>query len=154
MIELTTLSACKPHDEVFSLFRQDASIPDEHRDAVLRMHLKSAMIAIQEVANRSLLKSVLRLTVSEREDNAPVRLYQSPETILSVTDGHGNAIGYTMQGLWLTPDRYTPTVIVSYETAVDEGALDALASAVSRYAVALYDHEDISVLNAIKASCV
>ena len=50
--------------------------------------------------------------------------------------------------------RYTPTVIVSYETAVDEGALDTLASAVSRYAVALYDHEDISVLNSIKASCV
>ena len=154
MIELTTLSVCKPHDEVFSLFRQDASIPDEHRDAVLRMHLKSAMIAIQEVANRSLLKSVLRLTVSEREDNDPVRLYQSPATIVSVTDGSGAPLGYTRQGPWLTPDRYTSTVIVTYETAVEEGALDALASAVSRYAVALYDHEDISVLNAIKASCV
>ena len=154
MIELTTLSACKPHDEVFSLFRQDASIPDEHRDAVLRMHLKSAMIAIQEVADRSLLKSVLRLTVSEREDNDPVRLYQSPETIVSVTDGSGAPLGYTRQGPWLTPDRYTSTVIVTYETAVEEGTLDALASAVSRYAVALYDHEDVSVLNSIKASCV
>ena len=154
MIELTTLSVCKPHDEVFSLFRQDASIPDEHRDAVLRMHLKSAMITIQEVADRTLLKSVLRLTVSEREDNDPVRLYQSPETIVSVTDGSGAPLGYTRQGPWLTPDRYTSTVIVTYETAVEEGALDALASAVSRYAVALYDHEDISVLNAIKASCV
>ena len=154
MIELTTLSACTPHDGVFSLFRQDASIPDEHRDAVLRMHLKSAMIAIQEVANRSLLKSVLRLTVSEREDNDPVRLYQSPATIVSVTDGNDAALGYTMQGPWLTPDCYTSTVIVTYETAVEEGALDALASAVSRYAVALYDHEDVSVLNSIKASCV
>ena len=46
------------------------------------------MMAIQEVANRSLLKSVLRLTVSEREDNDPVRLYQSPATIVSVIDGN------------------------------------------------------------------
>ena len=83
-----------------------------------------------------------------------MRLYQSPATIVSVIDGNDVALGYTMQGPWLTPDRYTSTVIVTYETAVEEGALDALASAVSRYAVALYDHEDITVLNAIKASCV
>lgn len=154
MIELTTLSIGEPSRETFALFKQDASIPDEHRDAVLRMHLKSAMAAIQAVTNKTLLPSRLQVTVSDREDNDAVMLYQSVKAIVSVTDGQGEPLSYSRDGRCIKPDNYTPTVIVTYDTDVDGCGLGALQSVVSRYAVALYDHESVATLNAIKASAL
>lgn len=154
MIELQTLDIAETPKEVFTLFKQDAAIPDEFRDAVLRMYLKASLKAIQEAADKSMLPCTLKVIASEREGNVPVRLYQTPDEILSVTDGQGNAIPFTRDGRFIKLEAFTPCVQVTYKTKPAIADIVTLEAVVSQYAVAMYEHETPEVLNQIKAAAV
>ena len=152
MIRLNTIEAEEPKREHLSMFKQYASVPDNSRDALLTVLLRSAMKAVQEAADKSLLPCTLELVVSEREDNDFVKLYQTPDEILSVTDGAGKAIDYKRDSNFIRCFMFTPTVIVRYKTKPMRDA-EALLPVVFQYATALYDGESTDTLNKILAQC-
>lgn len=153
MIRLNTIETAEPKREHLSMFKQYASVPDNSRDALLTVLLRSAMKAVQEAADKSLLPCTLELVVSEREDNDFVKLYQTPDEILSVTDGAGNALDFKRDSNFIRCFMFTPTVIVRYKTQPVLRDAEALLSVVFQYATALYDGESTDTLNKILAQC-
>ena len=149
MITLDAIHTADPLEERLSLFKSFASIADGSQDLMLTSLLKSAMVAVGDWHDVSLLAQTLRLSVTGREKNDPVYLYRNAGEITSVVDGHGLAIGYQRKGSVLLLDRYTEDVVIEYGTEVYGGNLDRLMPKVCRYATAMYDGEDSEVLNRI-----
>jgi len=153
MIRLTIDRCAEPQVSQLAMLKQYASVPDSSRDALLKLLLTRAMKTVQEAADKSLLPSTLTLTVTEREDNAAIRLYQTPDTIESVKDGKGEAIDYVRKGNSLLPRSFTETVVVTYTTRPDPAQADSLFAVVLQYATALYDGASSEELAQILSQC-
>ena len=153
MIRLTIDKCAEPQVSQLAMLKQYASVPDSSRDALLKLLLTRAMKTVQEAADKSLLPSSLTLTVTEREENVAVKLYQTPDTIESVEDGKGNALKHTVSGNVLILDDYTETVVVKYTTRPDPAQADSLFAVVLQYATALYDGASSDELAQILSQC-
>lgn len=132
-------------------YKQYASVPDDGRDALLMSLLKSAILRVQEHADRAIVATDLRLT-ADCGASGIVRLYEGGGSIVSVTDERGEAVpfdplpGNRVQ-LYV---RNVPVKIV-YRTEPLDGDVDDLKPSVFRYATALYDGEEQKVLDSILA---
>ncbi len=155
MIRLNIDQCAEPQKSQLEMLKQYASVPDSSRDALLKMLLVRAMKTVQDAAGKSLLPCTLTLTVSEREttDDNVIKLYHTPDTIESVTDGDGNAIEYTKNASALFLQSFAETVIVKYTTRPDPAQADSLFAVVLQYATALYDGEDTITLAKILSQC-
>lgn len=143
------ITTSDPTTQQIAAWREYASINDTAQAALHKACLKAAMKVVGDWHDVTLLSGSVRIDVTEREDNAPVVLYGTPDTITSVKDGAGNALGYTYADGAVTPDGYTAGVSVVYTTKVNTGTLDDLIVKAWRYATALYDGEDETSLSNI-----
>lgn len=131
-------------------FKQYASVPDDSRDALLVTLLQTALLRVQESADRALLTCTVRQTSVVPEASGVVPLYLGGGTIQSIT------------GAWRQPVPYDPlpgakvqtfvrgqAVEITYVTEPKETDRTELLASVFRYATALYDGEDAAALASI-----
>ena len=130
--------------------KQYASIPDGSRDALLTRLLRNAVLRVQEYADRALVPTKVRQTVSIPEAGGIVKLYMGGGTILSIVDGSGEFIPYDpLPGGQLQLFRRGGIAKIEYETAPVKADQDRMWSTVIRYATADYDGADTQELNRI-----
>lgn len=155
MIRLDIIKCAEPQKAQLDMLKQYASVPDSSRDALLKMLLTRAMKTVQDTAGKSLLPCTLQLTVSERErtDGNVVKLYHTPDNVISVKSGEGDDVGFRRRANLLLLDSYTDTVIVTYTTRPDPAQADSLFAVVLQYATALYDGASSDELAQILSQC-
>ena len=154
MIRLDIIKCAEPMKAQLDMLKQYASVPDSSRDALLKMLLTRAMKTVQDTAGKSLLPCTLKLTVTEREnDSVVVKLYHTPDEIVSVVNGNGDNIGFERRGNILTLDALAEEVAVTYTTRPDPAQADSLFAVVLQYATALYDGADTDTLAQILSQC-
>ena len=155
MIRLDIIECAEPQKAQLDMLKQYASVPDNSRDALLKLPLTRAMKTVQDTAGKSLLPCKLKLTVSERarEDGNVIKLYHTPDEIISVNSGEDDDIGFTRDGNLLLLSAYAETVIVTYKTRPDPAQADSLFAVVLQYATALYDGADTEQLAQILSQC-
>lgn len=150
MIQVSVKSVGDPSAAMLDGFRQYLSAPETGNEALLRAVLKSAMIAVQEWEDRSLLPETIAVVVAARPDpRAPITLYRTVSEIVSVTDAEGKPLDYTLAGKLLQVSGPCRNAEVIYSTAVEEADVDSLLLKVYRVAAARYDGEDAQTINRI-----
>ncbi len=150
MIQVSVKSVGDPSGPMLDGFRQYLSAPETGNEGLLKAVLKSAMIAVQEWEDRSLLPETIALVVAARPDpRAPITLYRSVSEIVSVTDAEGRALDYTSSGKLLQVTGRCSDAEVIYKTEVRKGDVEALLLKVYRVAAARYDGEDAQTINRI-----
>lgn len=128
--------------------KQYASVPDSSRDALLSTLLKSATLQVQEMADMTVLDCRVKCTYSDVRKGEPLRLYLNVGQILGCVDASGDSVNYRLDGRELTVDKDTDLLSVEYESH-PTGDVSTLKMIIYRYATALYDGEDTSVLQSI-----
>ncbi len=155
MIRLDIIECAEPQKAQLDMLKQYASVPDNSRDALLKLLLTRAMKTVQDAAGKTMLPCTLKLTVSERErvDGNVVKLYHTPEEIISCVSGEDDEIGFERSGNVLQLFAFAETVVVTYKTRPDPTQADSLFAVVLQYATALYDGADSSTLAQILSQC-
>ena len=132
-------------------FKQYASVPDDGRDALLLSLLKSAILRVQEYADRALLVCRVRQTGTPDAETGLFRLYLGGGEEVSVTlDYDGSTVPCvrnTANSLLIFTSGMPVTV--EFTTVKDDGWREQAKSTVFRYATALYDGEPVESLNSI-----
>lgn len=132
-------------------FKQYASVPDDGRDAMLLHLLKSAILRVQEYADRAILRCRVRQTGESDPETGLFRLYLGGGEDLSVTyDYGGEEASYTQKEANLL--RILPrgsAVAAEFTTVPLDSWREQARPTVLRYATALYDGEDPATLNSI-----
>ena len=132
-------------------FKQYASVPDDSRDALLASLLKTAVLAVQESADKALLTCEVRQTSLVPDGTGIVKLYLGGGTVTSVTTAGGEPVGWDpLPGGRVQSFTRGVGIVVDYTTAPLESDRDRLLPTVFRYATALYDGEDAAVLAQIR----
>jgi len=152
MIKLTTLQSSEPGFDAYEMFFEYASIPADATHSVLERILKRAMLTVQEAADVSLLDCTLRLTISSREDDSPIRLYQSVDTVLSVKDVKGNSLNFERAGKFIFV-KGMEDVVIEYTTKSLPVEYEKLLPVAFEYATELYDGGDSAKLAQILCQC-
>ena len=152
MTRLEVISITKPVcPDWLEAFKQYASVPDDGRDALLNRLLRSALLRVQEYADRAVVGTNLRLTIEVPQDGI-VTLYEGGGEILSVTDERGEFVRFDpLPGHRVQLFVRNVPVVIEYQTQPLEGDAEGLKPTVYRYATALYDGEEQAVLDAILA---
>lgn len=150
MITYETILAGDPTTEQLDEFKNYASVNSAATDALLKSMLKSAMLAVGEWDDVSLLACTCRVSAIGREcAYEPVRLFGTPDEVTGMVDGRGEDIPGTLVGRDVIPGSPAVDLVVTYTTRVEGASLSRLLPKVYRYAVALYDGESPQVLNRI-----
>ena len=150
MITYETIVAGEPTTEQLEEFKNYASVNSAATDALLMSMLKSAMLAVGEWEDVSLLACTCRVSALGREcAYEPVRLFGTPDEVLGMVDGRGEDVTGTLVGRDVILGGPAANLVVTYTTKVSEGDLSRFLPKVYRYAVALYDGEEAPVLNRI-----
>ena len=136
-------------------FRQYASVPDHSRDALLRALLKTAVLKVQEFADRALVRCTVRQTARVPE-NGVFELYLGGGEVdtVDVPSSGWETSWRALDGRRL---RISPTGLdaeVVFRTEPRPADLVKLKPTVFRYGTALYDGEDTDVLNRILLECL
>lgn len=133
--------------------KQYASVPDDTRDAMLSSLLRTAILRVQEYADRALVKTRLFQVSAVPEASGIVRLYQGGGEVESVVDARtGQELSYDpLPGGRLQLYRRDGSVAVTYVTSPLEGDIARNKVVAIRYATALYDGQELDVLNSILA---
>jgi hypothetical protein len=150
MIQVSVKSLADVTAEQLAAFKAYLASNGAETDAQLTAILRSAMIAVQEWEDRSLLDETIVLIHAHRADpRAPIRLYRSVDTITSVKDADGNALPYTRIGNLLTVGVPARNVEIEYKTKATAEIYASLESKVFRLAAAKYDGEMPNMINKI-----
>ena len=145
--KLETIHTQDPQAFTLDNWKAFASISESGHDGMLMGILRSAFVKVGDWHDVSLLEQTLRLTV-EDYDGKGVTLYRTPDTVISVKDGNGNALPYTRNGRKVEVHA-SGTVVIEYSTRAMCGEADDMRTKAFRYALAVYDGEDSTVLNNI-----
>lgn len=149
MVNLEIIERAEIPAEWLETFKQYASVAEGAQDMLLKSLLTRAVLRVQEYADRSIVACTIRL--HEDEAYYGVRLYQTVDTIKSVTDGKGG------EPYWYIEDKVLFTkadaVVVEYATEPHPAAVEELLPVVYQYATALYDMEDTATLAKILKQC-
>lgn len=132
-------------------FKQYASVPDDLRDDLLRRILRTAILRVQEYADRALIRCRVRQTGEADAKTGQIRLYLGGGEEISVTyDYGGEEAPYTQKtaNLLVVSPRGS-LVTVEFTTIPVESWLEQAQPTVFRYATAIYDGEALDVLNSI-----
>lgn len=149
MVNLEIIERAEIPAEWLETFKQYASVAEGAQDMLLKSLLTRAVLRVQEYADRSIVACTIRL--HEDEAYYGVWLYQTVDTIKSVTDGKGG------EPYWYIEDNVLFTkadaVVVEYTTKPLPAAVEELLPVVYQYATALYDMEDTATLAKILKQC-
>lgn len=148
MIRKNIISNGEPTKAQLIGFKAYANIDGTSHDEALSELLTSAMLAVQDYADTTLLVSTIE--VVDDEANGMVRLYEDVDEVLSVT-ADGEPADYTLSGNYI--HALGNVVTVKYRTRANAGSAARLMPVVYRYASALEAGDGQAVLNKILASC-
>lgn len=149
MVRLKVIEVAKPSESAVSMAMQYAGVSDEGQRAILESCLVRAFDVIQKCANKALLPGRWRVTATDYAGE--VRVYMGG-TVEYVSGREGERIPFRQYGdTVLLSGDYAEVV---FSTEVDEAEYDALLPVVLKYATALYDWEDTTVLNSILKECL
>lgn len=132
-------------------FKQYASVPDDLRDDLLRRILRTAILRVQEYADRALIRCRVRQVCRSDAETGQIRLYLGGGEEISVTyDYGGEEAPYTQKtaDLLVISPRGS-LVTVEFTTIPAKSWRDQAQPTVFRYATAIYDGEAVEVLNSI-----
>lgn len=136
--------------ELLEQFKQYASVPDDSRDALLVSLLRTALLRVQEGADRALLPCTVRQTSVAPIDSGKIRLYLGGGTVLSIRGDWREDIPFDpLPGPYVQTYVRGKVVEVTFQTDPTDTARTELLPSVFRYATALYDGEDAPVLGSI-----
>ena len=148
-LEITNIeeSFCR---SLLEQFKQYASVPDDSRDALLVSLLRTALLRVQESADRALLTCTVKQTSIVPESSGIVKLYLGGGTIVSVTGAWRQAVPHDpLPGAKVQTFVRGQAVEITFVTEPLEETRNELLPSVFRYATALYDGEDAAVLASI-----
>lgn len=132
--------------------KQYAAMPDDSRDAVLVSMLQSAILRLQEYADRALVECTVRQTVTMPENTAVFTLYLGGGDVESVKSTNAaNSIAYAVLAtnkIFIHSFAGSEVEIV-YKTKPAAGEFAKAKATILRYVTALYDGENTEVLNSI-----
>jgi len=111
MVNLRVTTFTPPTSQQVEGFKAYIGQSGTAADVFLAAILSQAMIHCGEWSDVSLLAGNYELIVSDRETNAPVRLYCTPSTITSVTDEKGNPLTVKIRVEWMTENDYDETTV-------------------------------------------
>lgn len=129
-------------------FKQYAGVSDDSRDALMGSLLKSAILKVQEYADRAVVATKLRLDAPESHGEL-IRLYMGGGDVESVKAEDGTDIDFTQTFDDTIDVSYKGALSVIYTTKPLESDVIALQTVIYRYATALFDGESTDVLNSI-----
>lgn len=150
MIDLSIIQTADVPAEWLSAFKAYAAVPDSSQDQLLESLLLRSIISVQEMADRSILDSKVKLF--DDDSYYGVRLYMSVKEIESVKDGEGAEVSYTRRGKSIFTKTEQAEVI--YTTEANAADVAALLPVVYQYATALYDGQDSRTLANILMQCL
>lgn len=136
-------------------FKQYASVPDHSRDALLQSLLRTAILKVQEFADRALVRCTVRQTARVPESGVFELFLGGGEVVsVSVPLSGWETSWRAMDGrrLRISPTGLDAEVVFRAEPKVAD--LVKLKPTVFRYGTALYDGEDTDVLNRILLECL
>lgn len=145
MVRLEVIEMSEPGCEAMDLLKSYAAVSDEGQSYLLLMALKRAFSMVQRYADKALLPG--RFRVSADEHRGVVNVYMGGK-VVGVTDAHGSAVPFTQAGSQVQVAT-GGMVQVEFTTEVNAFDYERLLPVVLRYATALYDGEDMTVLNKI-----
>lgn len=145
MVRLEVIEMSEPGCEALDLLKSYAAVSDEGQSYLLLMALKRAFSMVQRYADKALLPGRYRLTATEH--GGSVKLYMGGK-VVGVTDAYGTPV---MSGQTGSQVQVATGGMVQVEFTTEVNAFDyeRLLPVVLRYATALYDGEDMTVLNKI-----
>lgn len=120
------------------VLKRYAGAVDDSQDAILQQMLTSAALEVQDRADRSVLACEMELRIDGNTRRA-VRLYQTPDRVVSVTTPDGAAVDYAAEGREVRTGGVFPSLVIRYTTMPDKAEQARLMPLVMQYATALYD---------------
>lgn len=135
----------EPRCEALDALKAFAAVSDAGQEYLLTMALRRAFSQVQAYADKALLPG--RFRVSADEHRGVVNVYMGGK-VVGVTDAHGSAVPFTQTGSQVQVAT-GGMVQVEFTTEVNAFDYERLLPVVLRYATALYDGEDMTVLNKI-----
>lgn len=136
-------------------FRQYASVPDHSRDALLLSLLRTAVLKVQEFADRALVRCTVRQTARVPENGVfELFLGGGEVTAVRVPSSAWETSWEALEGKRL---RISPTGLdaeVDFIATPRVADMVELKPTVFRYATALYDGEETDTLNRILLECL
>lgn len=151
MIRLELIEMAEPSADALEDLKRYAGVVDNGQDKLLSNALATAMDKVQRTADTALLPGRWKVCA---EDYPRVLNVYMGGTVVSVTDGKGNAVSFNQRGrrVYVGSDDY---VEVEFTTEVIPAEYVRLLSVVCEYATALYDGQtDSRILNQILAQCL
>ena len=131
-------------------FKQYASVPDDSRDALLATLLRTAILRVQESADRALIQCTVRQSCVVPEASGIIRLYLGGGDIRSITGAWRQSVPFDpLPGAKVQTFVRGQVVEVTFDTVPNENDRNELMPFVFKYATALYDGEDASVCASI-----
>lgn len=132
-------------------FKQYASIPDDGRDALLLGILKTALLRVQEYADRALLRCHIRQVCHSDAKTGEIRLYlggggQLTTWLLNRAESVSNQ--QKTADIAVVPVR-DADIVAEFDTDPHQGWLVQARPTVFRLATAIYDGESVDVCNSI-----
>lgn len=120
------------------VLKRYAGAVDDSQDAVLQQMLTTAALEVQARADESVMPCEMVLSVDNNAD-ASVRLYQTPDRVISVAAPDGTAVEYAVEGRRVRTAGVCPSLVITYTTMPDKAEQARLMPLVMQYATALYD---------------
>jgi len=158
MAELNILQIAQtPPQPMLEEFKQYASVPDNSRDALLNGLLQTALIKVQEYADTALIECKCSQRSIVQADGS-VKLYLGGGAIESVRDvrtgeavdySYGSAVVADGIGTVYCPQACGGTVEIIFAAKPRIADVQRLKTVAFRYATALYDGDDVTILNSI-----
>ena len=131
-------------------FKQYASVPDDSRDALLATFLRTAILQVQESADRALIHCTVRQSCIVPSASGLIRLYLGGGTIRSLTGPQMQNVPFDpLPGPYVQTFVRGQAVEVEFDTEPNENDRNRLLPFVFKYGTALYDGEDSSVCASI-----
>lgn len=120
------------------VLKRYAGAVDDSQDAILQQMLTAAALEVQDRADRSVLACEMELRI-DGNTRRTVRLYQTPDRVVSVTTPDGAAVDYAAEGREVRTGGVFPSLVIRYTTRPDKAEQARLMPLVMQYATALYD---------------
>lgn len=150
MVRLEVIELAEPMSSALEDLKLYAAVADDSQKGILMSSLRSAMDAVQRVADSALLAGRWRVCVDEHPGVVSVYMGGKVE---KVTDGQGLPVSFIQRGrkVYLSTEDY---VEVEFTTEVIPAEYARLLPVICQYATALYDGQDDKTLNSILKQCL
>ena len=156
MVSIRVKTLGTPTTDAVAAFKAYIGQSGDAADASLAAVLTGALEAVGKMLNRSLLACTYELEMTERDNDAPVKLYMTPNAVTSVKgllDGADIAYTHTTGSRYVSVDGGATDFIITYTTSVDTAALAQHIGEVWEYGKAKYEGRNADAVFILSKVC-